>query len=105
VSVAEQKQRGDGWLRVLHWNIHSWRDATGAANLEAVADLMGETDPHVVSLVEVDEPWGMSDCINKLSHRTGYSWVFVPSFEFGDQEPAGGFGNVVLTRLPILAVQ
>ena len=34
-----------------------------------------------------------------------YSWVFVPAFEFGDGQPAGGFGNVLLTTLPIRAVQ
>ena len=42
-------------LRVLHWNIHSWRDESGGSNLECVVDLMRAIDPHVVSLVEVDE--------------------------------------------------
>jgi len=32
-------------------------------------------------------------------------WVFVPAFEFGRDRPDGGFGNALLTRLPILAVQ
>jgi endonuclease/exonuclease/phosphatase family metal-dependent hydrolase len=105
VPVAEQGQQQDDQLRVLHWNIHSWRDESGASNPEAIANLVDEIDPHVVSLVEVDELWGMSDSLNELANRVGYSWIFAPSFEFGHEAPAGGFGNALLTKLPILAVQ
>jgi endonuclease/exonuclease/phosphatase family metal-dependent hydrolase len=105
MSVAEHDQQQDDQLRILHWNIHSWRDASDAANLDAITDLVGETDPHVVSLVEVDEPWGMAESLNVIANRLGYSWIFTPSFEFGHQTPAGGFGNALLTKLPILAVQ
>lgn len=105
MAVAEQDQRQDDQLRILHWNIHSWRDASGAANLGAIADLVSEVDPHVVSLVEVDEPWGMSDTLNEIANRVGYSWIFAPTFEFGHEAPSGGFGNALLTKLPILAVQ
>jgi endonuclease/exonuclease/phosphatase family metal-dependent hydrolase len=105
VSVAERDQQEDGQLKLLHWNIHSWRDASGAANLEAIADLVRVTDPHVVSLVEVDEPWGMPNTLGELASQIGHKWIFVPSLEFGNQEPTGGFGNALLTMLPILAAQ
>lgn len=105
MSVSQHDQQQDGQLRILHWNIHSWRDASGTVNLEVITDLVRETGPHVVSLLEIDEPWGTSDSLNELAKRTGYSWIFVPSFEFGKQAPAGGFGNALLTKLPILAVQ
>jgi hypothetical protein len=36
-------------VRVLHWNIHSWRTEDGNSNVAAVADLIRETAPHVVS--------------------------------------------------------
>lgn len=103
-SAAQDQQQGER-LRILHWNIHSWCDASNASNLDAITDLVGETGPHVVSLVEVDEPWGMPDSLNELAHRMGYAWIFAPSFEFGCQTPgcqtpAGGFGNALLTRLP-----
>ncbi len=49
---------GAGRLRMLHWNIHSWRDDAGAPNYAAVAGLIRETAPDVVSLVEVRESWG-----------------------------------------------
>jgi endonuclease/exonuclease/phosphatase family metal-dependent hydrolase len=89
----------------LHWNIHSWRDAAGESNLEAVSDLISQTAPHVVSLTEVDERWGNAACLKELADRSGYSWLFVPSFEFGDDTPAGGFGNALLSALPIRAAQ
>jgi endonuclease/exonuclease/phosphatase family metal-dependent hydrolase len=61
--------------------------------------------PDVVSLTEVDEGWGSAARLQELADQNGYSWLFVPSFEFGSSGPAGGFGNALLTTLPILAVQ
>lgn len=62
MSSAEQNGQHYGeQLRILHWNIHSWRDSSSTSNLEAIADLISGIDPHVVSLVEVDEPWGQPD--------------------------------------------
>lgn len=92
-------------LRLLHWNIHSWRDDTGASNVEALIDLVRRTDPHVVSLVEVDESWGRPSELDAVADRFGYASVFVPAFEFGREAPAGGFGNALLTTLPVLAVR
>jgi endonuclease/exonuclease/phosphatase family metal-dependent hydrolase len=37
-------------LRVLHWNIHSWRGTDDTSNLPAVTDVIRQTAPHVVSL-------------------------------------------------------
>ena len=95
----------DGPLRILHWNIHSWRGQGGSPNVGAVADLIRETAPHVVSLAEVDEPWGSPASLSDLASRCAYSWLFGPAFEFGGAQPEGAFGNALLTRLPILAVQ
>lgn len=92
-------------LRILHWNIHSWRDDAGEPNLNAVANLVRATDPHVVSLVEVDESWGTPSTLDELASRSGYASVFAPTFEFGEDAPAGGFGNALLSKLPILAVR
>ena len=77
-------------LTILHWNIHSWRDPSGTSNLEAVISLVQDIRPDVISLVEVDEKWGMPAVLDELATRTGYSWVFFPAFEFGDgTKPAG----------------
>lgn len=91
-------------LRMLHWNIHSWRDGAGASNLEPVVKLIRATDPHVVSLVEVEESWGHPSALNEVADRCGYVSLFVPAFEYGNDSPTGGFGNALLSNLPILAV-
>ena len=92
-------------LRILHWNIHSWRDDAGASNLESVVNLVRATDPHVVSLVEVDESWGHASALDEIAKRCDYASIFMPAFEFGKDSPAGGFGNALLSKLPILAVR
>lgn len=92
-------------LRVLHWNVHSWRDPQGGTNTSAVAELITETNPDVVSLVEVNETWGSPGHLRGAAERGGYSWLFVPTLELGNDHPRGGYGNALLTRLPILAVQ
>lgn len=96
-SLAEE-------LRVLHWNIHSWLDPTGAVNFDAVLQLIRESNPDVVSLVEVDETWGKPSLLVELAGRTGYASVFAPIFEYGSASPTGGFGNALLSRLPLQAV-
>ena len=102
---ATEHGGGHDELRVLHWNIHSWRDTDGEPNPEAVVNLIRENMPHAVSLVEVDESWGMPSILAEVAARCGYSWAFGPSFEFGTDATAGGFGNALLTRIPIAAVQ
>jgi endonuclease/exonuclease/phosphatase family metal-dependent hydrolase len=92
-------------LRLLHWNVHSWQDPDGNPNVNAVAELITQLRPHVVSLVEVDEPWGQPTSLQEVADATGYTWLFTPSFEFGTDTPRGGFGNALLTTLPVLAFQ
>jgi endonuclease/exonuclease/phosphatase family metal-dependent hydrolase len=122
-------------LSILHWNVHSWRDASGRPNLDAVIGLVTRHNPDVVSLVEVDEPWAAPNSVSALARRTGYSWIFIPAVEQGragrgQAEPGGaepggaepggaergragpggagagrGYGNALLTRRPVLAVQ
>lgn len=103
MTLARQNQSDE--LRILHWNVHSWRDDAGASNLEAVVKLVRANDPHVVSLVEVDESWGRPSELDEVANRCGYASIFVPAFEFGKESPAGGFGNALLSKLPILAVR
>ena len=102
---AQEPGADDSDVRILHWNIHSWRDESGALNTGAVTELIGRTNPHAVSLVEVDETWNTPMALSQIAASCGYTWVFCPSFEYGDGESAGGFGNALLTRILITAVQ
>ena len=85
--------------------MHSWRDAGGAPNGDAVAAVIQQTAPDVVSLVEVNEPWAAPATLGDVAERCGYSWTFVPSIEFGTEPSGRGYGNALLTRMPVTAVQ
>jgi endonuclease/exonuclease/phosphatase family metal-dependent hydrolase len=91
-------------LRVLHWNIHSWRDAAGEPNATAITALIREISPDVVSLVEVNEPLGAPTTLARIAEECGYRWVFGPCLEYVTGEREGGYGNALLTREPVTAV-
>ncbi|MFB9303748.1 endonuclease/exonuclease/phosphatase family protein [Kibdelosporangium philippinense] len=74
--------------------------------MDNVVDLVRETDPQVVSLVEVDETWGDTSRIEAVAEQCGYTSVFAPIFEYGQEHgPRGGFGNALLSRLPFSIVR
>lgn len=89
-------------MRVLHWNIHMWRDAGGQDNLSDVTELIRRADPDIVSLVEVHERWGIPDQLKTVADQLGYAWVFAPAFEYRGKS---AFGNALLLRTPMQAVQ
>jgi endonuclease/exonuclease/phosphatase family metal-dependent hydrolase len=105
VPAAFRDQNAEAHIRVLHWNVHSWHDDSGTSNVDAVVELVRDTAADVVSLVEVDESWGVASCLGAVAERCGYASIFAPSFEYGRQQPTGGFGNALLTNLPISAVR
>ena len=90
---------------MLHWNIHSWKDDRGAPNEPAVEGLIRDLRPDAVSLTEVSTAWGQAGPLSEISERLGYRWVFVPALEFRGSPATEGYGNALLTRLPILGVQ
>jgi endonuclease/exonuclease/phosphatase family metal-dependent hydrolase len=51
----------------------------------------------------LERPW--PSILAEVAAKCRYSWAFGPSFEFGTDATAGGFGNALLTRTPITAVQ
>ena len=89
-------------MRLLHWNVHMWQDANGDSNVQAVADVIEGVGADVVSLVEVDEPWGQPEGLRGLADKLDYCWAYVPAFEYRGE---GGFGNALLTRHPFRALQ
>ncbi len=89
-------------MKILHYNIHMWTDADGLPNSDRVQELIKDEAPDLVSLVEIDEPWGSPATLTALADRLGYYWAFVPAFEYRCQ---GGFGNALLSRTPLRSVQ
>lgn len=89
-------------MKLLHYNIHMWTDSDGNDNTAGVEKVIRSEEPDLVSLVEVDEPWAAPKTTAGIAERLGYSWVFVPAFEYRSE---GGFGNAILSRHPIRSVQ
>lgn len=89
-------------MKTLHYNIHMWLDTNGHSNVDRVSELIEEHAPDVVTLVEVDEPWGNPVRLRRLAERIAYRWIFVPAFEYRGR---GGFGNAILTRATIRSAQ
>ena len=85
--------------------MHSWQDAAGAPNGAAVSALIRDTAAHVVSLVEVNEPWGAPSVVAEIAGDCGYAWTFVPCVELGTAPGRRGYGNALLTRVPVTATQ
>ena len=79
-----------------------WTDADGVSNVDQVKALIEDERPDLVSLVEVDEPWGSPSILQGVAEQLGYHWAFVPAFEYRCQ---GGFGNALLSRTPFSSLQ
>jgi endonuclease/exonuclease/phosphatase family metal-dependent hydrolase len=92
---------GRGPFRLLDWNLHSAVDAQGQVDLAGVRDLIRSQDPDVVALQEVGRGWpiaGATDEAEWLSRALAMPYVWAPAAD--DQ-----FGNVILSRFPILDVR
>lgn len=87
-------------LRVFVYNIHHGRGMDGEVNIERIADLIREKDPHLVALNEVDvgvERSGSIDIMELLAESLEMEPVFGKNLD----HEGGEYGNGILTRLPV----
>lgn len=85
-------------MRVVSWNVHSAVDAQGQVVPDEIARTIAAQRPDVVVLQEVSRGWpvgGSLDLAAWLSARLGMPFVWGPAAD-------GQFGNVVMSRAPIL---
>lgn len=96
-------------MRILTYNIHGWRTADGAPNLEAVARVIAGSDADLVGLNEVYYPrrveGAAGPALEALAEGLGMHFVFGPCVRWPAQNdiPADAYGNALLSRSPILA--
>ncbi len=83
-------------IRVMTYNIHRARGLDGQQRLERIIDVLAEVDADVVALQEVLAPH-----VAPLAEATGMEVVFGQTRLL----PQGPYGNVCLTRLPLVAHQ
>ncbi len=95
-------------LKVMTYNIKS--GGYSESGLEAVAGVIAAQAPDVVGLQEVDrdcERTGFVDQTRWLAERLAMAhYAFRPSFDTDEgRGRVGGYGNAVLSRYPIVAVE
>jgi endonuclease/exonuclease/phosphatase family metal-dependent hydrolase len=89
-----------GRLRVLTYNIHHGEGTDGKLDLERIVKVIRGESPDLVAIQEVDQGTQRSSNIdepNELSKLTGMHAVFQKNID----HDGGGYGNVVLSKLPI----
>jgi endonuclease/exonuclease/phosphatase family metal-dependent hydrolase len=92
-------QRADT-VRVLVYNIHAGKDASGVDNVQGVAALIRETRADVVLLQEVDQGTRRSGVVDQpavLAARTGFHAAFGSALDYD----GGKYGVATLSRWPI----
>ncbi|MGH7754233.1 MAG: endonuclease/exonuclease/phosphatase family protein, partial [Gemmatimonadales bacterium] len=99
LAANARTEAGDGRsFRVVSYNVHLGVNLDGQLDPEGIALSVEREDPDVVALQEVGRGWvigGTMDLAEWLSHRLMMPYVYAPAAD-------GQFGNVVLSRLPIL---
>ncbi|MEW4530717.1 endonuclease/exonuclease/phosphatase family protein [Maioricimonas sp. JC845] len=88
-------------LRVLSYNIHHAEGVDGKLDLERIAGVIRAVEPDLVALQEVDSNVRRSESVDQpaeLARLTGMEGVFGGNIEL----QGGGYGNAVLSRLPIV---
>jgi endonuclease/exonuclease/phosphatase family metal-dependent hydrolase len=100
-GCAGVKPRSPVRITVLTYNIYHGEDANGNSNLDAVARIIDSIEPDLVALQEVDNKTTRAkglDLTAELSKRTKMEGVFGKAMDYA----GGGYGEAVLSRLPII---
>ncbi len=97
--MAEREPAG---LRIVSYNVHRWTGTDGRFAPGRIASVLLECDADVAALQEVDG--GPPDTpgeapLDRLARRLGCALVRGPTLE------AEGYGNALLSRLPVRAVR
>ena len=92
---------GAAELRVASYNIHHGQGMDGKLDLKRIAEVLKKHQPDFVALQEVDSMAARSGKVDQaaeLAKLLGMKSVFRKSINLG----AGGYGNAVLSKYPIL---
>lgn len=87
-------------IRVVSYNIHHGEGLDGKVDLKRIAEALLAESPDIVALNEVDQGTQRTKGVDmpaELAALTKMEAVFIKNIDF----EGGGYGNAVLTRLPI----
>lgn len=89
-------------LRIFVYNIHDGEGMDGVVDIERIADVIREKDPHLVALNEVDigtERVGGIDTMERLAESLDMEPVFGRNID----HQGGEYGNGILTNLSLIS--
>lgn len=101
-SNAQQNSSENKIIRVLTFNILHGATTKGDFDLDKIASVIKETNPDFVALQEVDFKTNRArnyDLVTELGWRTKMTSLFGKAMNFD----GGGYGEGVLTKMPIIA--
>ena len=84
-------------IRIMTYNLHNGFNTNGHLDMEALAQVIEESDPDIVALQEISRGWvisGRLDMLMWLSQRLRMPYIFGPT-----ADPI--WGNAILSRYPI----
>lgn len=89
-------------ITVMTYNIHAMRGMDKVLDAQRIADVILAEKPDLVGLQEVDHMTARSgnlDAVSFFEEYTGMYAVYMKTFDY----QGGAFGNMVLSRFPILS--
>ncbi len=91
-------------IKVLSFNIHAGKTVDGVLNLNAMADIINQSDADIVALQEVDvntNRGGKIDMAKQLAEQTGMYYVFGEAMDFD----GGQYGNAILSKINLSHIE
>ncbi|GAF99496.1 unnamed protein product, partial [marine sediment metagenome] len=96
---APQAVPGEGFpVRIMTYNLHDGFNPSGHLDMEALAQVIEESNPDIVALQEISRGWvvsGRLDMLVWLSQRLRMPYIFGPT-----ADPI--WGSAILSRYPIV---
>jgi endonuclease/exonuclease/phosphatase family metal-dependent hydrolase len=88
-------------IRVMDYNVHNGFNTAGRLDVEALANIIEESEADVVGLQEISRGWliwGGTDMLTWLSQRLDMPYVSGPASD-------AQWGNAILSRYPIVSAE
>lgn len=101
-NIAQQKNSDEITIRVLTFNILHGATTKGDFDLDKIASIIKQAHPDLVALQEVDFKTNRArnyDLVTELGWRTKMASLFGKAMNFD----GGGYGEGILTKMPIIA--
>jgi len=92
-------------LRVMTYNVHGCVGTDGRLDLARIVQVIGQHEPHVVALQELDEARersGRNRQAKMIADELGMAFHFHPAWHIREDEQ---YGDAILSRLPLRLVK